>query len=402
MRSAHMLLMTIFAIILLLIIWMWIDFKLGIKKQRSEANRFVQEIRNGQCEMLTTGHDLFKKLITDINNAEKNIHVLFYIFRDDHIGTQVLKALKEKAIEGVEVRLLVDRVGCHISKKMRNELKKVGVRFAHSHPPKFPYLFFTLNRRNHRKITVIDGHIGYIGGYNVGDEYLGRDPKFGDWRDIHLRIEGDGCQDLQEQFLQDWKVATREKMDTKKYYPPLVKGLHQLKIVPSDGSFLEESFINFIKEAKDSIYIGTPYFIPGKEIKDELIAAAKRGVDVKLIVPKQGDHPLVKEAAFPYFQPLLEAGCTIYRYYRGFYHAKTIVIDKKICDIGTANVDRRSFHINHEINCLVFNKAFIKDVIAVMDYDISISEQLTIDQLKKRSFFHKSKEKIATVFAPLL
>ncbi|QOY37273.1 cardiolipin synthase [Anaerobacillus isosaccharinicus] len=397
-----MLLMTIFAIILLLIIWMWIDFKLGIKKQRSEANRFVQEIRNGQCEMLTTGHDLFKKLITDINNAEKNIHVLFYIFRDDHIGTQVLKALKEKAIEGVEVRLLVDRVGCHISKKMRNELKKVGVRFAHSHPPKFPYLFFTLNRRNHRKITVIDGHIGYIGGYNVGDEYLGRDPKFGDWRDIHLRIVGDGCQDLQEQFLQDWVVATREKIDANNYYPPLAKGLHQLKIVPSDGTFLEEAFINFIKEAKDSIYIGTPYFIPGNAIKEELIAAAKRGVDVKLIVPKQGDHPFVREAAFPYFQPLLEAGCTIHRYYRGFYHAKTIVIDKEICDIGTANVDRRSFHINHEINCLIFNKEFIKDVIAVMDHDISISEQLTMVQLKKRSFFHKSKEKIATVFAPLL
>lgn len=394
--------MTILAIIVLLVIWLWVDFQLGLKKQRKEAKRYIQEIRHGQCEMLTSGHDLFKKYVDDIKNSTQHVHILFYIFRNDHIGTQILKALQEKAKEGVEVRLLVDRVGCHISKKMRKQLRKSGVHFAHSHPPKFPYIFFTLNRRNHRKITVIDGKIGYIGGYNVGDEYLGRDPKFGDWRDIHLRIEGDGCQDLQGQFLQDWIVATKEKLNEKKYYPPLTKGLHELKIVPSDGAFLEESFIQFIKEAKDSIYIGTPYFIPGKEIKEQLIEAAKRGVDVKVIVPKQGDHPLVKEAAFPYFQPLLEAGCEIYRYYRGFYHAKTIVIDKQVCDIGTANIDRRSFHINHEINCLVFNREFIKEVIAVMEHDIRISEKLTLEQLQKRSLFHKSKEKLASALAPLL
>ncbi|RXJ02732.1 cardiolipin synthase [Anaerobacillus alkaliphilus] len=397
-----MVLMMIVAIILLLVIWMTVDFRLGMKKQQREARRYVQEIRKGQCEILTTGHDLFKKMIDDIHNAEKHVHMLFYIFREDHIGNQVLKALKEKAKEGVEVRLLLDRVGCDLSKKKRQELKKAGVKFAHSHPPKFPYLFFTLNRRNHRKITVIDGHLGYIGGYNVGDEYLGRKPKFGDWRDIHLRIQGDGCQDLQEQFLEDWVVATREKLNTDFYYPVLQQGDHELKIIPSDGAFLEESFIDFIKKAEDSIYIGTPYFIPGKEIKTALIEAAKRGVDVKVIVPKQGDHPLVKEAAFPYFQPLLEAGCEVYRYYRGFYHAKTIVIDKKVCDIGTANIDNRSFHINHEINCLIFDREFIKDVIAVMDHDISISERLTVEQLKNRSFFHKSKEKIASALSPLL
>ncbi|OIJ11847.1 cardiolipin synthase [Anaerobacillus alkalilacustris] len=381
---------------------MTIDFKLGIKKQREEAKRHVQKIRNGQCEVLITGHELFKKLIDDIHNAQHHIHILFYIFRDDHIGTQVIKALKEKANEGITVRLLVDRVGCHISRKTKKELRKAGIGFAHSHPPKFPYIFFTLNRRNHRKITVIDGHIGYIGGYNVGDEYLGRDPKFGEWRDIHLRLQGDGVQDLQGQFLQDWFVATKEKVKKEKYYPPLVKGFHPLKIVPSDGAFLEEAFINFINEANDSIYIGTPYFIPGKDIKMALIEAAKRGVNVKLIVPKQSDHPLVKEAAFPYFKPLIEAGCEVYQYYHGFYHAKTIIIDKKVCDIGTANIDRRSFHINHEVNCLVFNQKFNENVIATMEHDISISERLTIEQLQNRSFFHKSKEKLATALGPLL
>lgn len=397
-----MVLLTILIIIALLLIWMRIDFKLGLAKQRKNAKRYVQPIRYGQVEMITTGHDLFKKLIDDIHQAKHHIHILFYIFRDDHIGKQVLTALQDRAKEGIEVRLLVDRVGCHLSKKTRKELIKSGVQFAHSHSPKFPYYFFTLNRRNHRKISVIDGHLGYIGGYNVGDEYLGRKPKFGDWRDIHLRIQGDGCQDLQEQFLQDWTVAAREKLRLEKYYPPLKQGDHSLKIVPSDGAFLEEAFIAFIRKAKESIFIGTPYFIPGKAIKDELIAAAKRGVDVNIIVPKQGDHPLVREAAFPYFQPLLEAGCEVYRFYLGFYHAKTIVIDEHVCDIGTANIDRRSFHINHEINCLIFDRAFIQEVIRIMKHDISVSERLTIDQLQQRSVFHKGKEKIATVFGPLL
>lgn len=397
-----MLYITLLAIIVLLVVWLVVDFKLGLKKQKQEAHRRVQQIRNGQCELITTGHDLFKKLIDDIHNANHHVHILFYIFREDHIGSQLLKTLEEKAKEGVFVRLLVDRIGCDIRKKTIKRLKKSGVKFAYSHPLKFPYLFFTLNRRNHRKITIIDGDIGYIGGYNVGDEYLGRNPKFGKWRDVHLRIKGDGVQDLQEQFIQDWRIPTNEALKEKTYYPPLANGVHQLKIIPSDGAFLEEAFIEFIQNAKKTILIGTPYFIPGNVIKEELINAAKRGVDIKIIVPKQGDHPLVKEAAFPYFQSLVEGGCEVYRYYQGFFHAKMIVIDDEVCDIGTANIDRRSFHINHEINCLIFNRDFIKEVIAIMKEDIRASERLSHAQLEKRSFFHKSKEKIATVFSPLL
>lgn len=397
-----MLLIITSIIIFLLIFWLTIDFKLGLKKQHNEAKRYDQEVRDGQCELLTTGHHLFKKYIDDINNATDHLHILFYIFKEDHIGTEVIKSIEKKAEEGITIRILVDWVGCDLKKKTIKRLRRAGVQFSYSHKPKFPYYFFTLNRRNHRKITIIDGNIGYIGGYNVGDEYLGRDPKFGDWRDMHLRLTGEGVQDLQEQFLQDWQVATREKVDQKGLYPPLVKGLHQIKILPSDGSFLEETFLNFIKGAKDSIYIGTPYFIPGVKIKEELIAAAERGVDVKIVVPKQGDHPFVKEASFPYWQPLIKSGCEVYQYYQGFYHAKMIVIDKEICDIGTANIDLRSFHINHEINCLNFNREFIKEVITIMNYDIGISERLTLKDLKNRPIFQRVKEKVATIFAPLL
>lgn len=395
-------LLTVLFIVVVTFLWIIIDFKLGYKVQKKNAKTYKQEKRFGNCDLLTTGHDLYKQLITDIENAQNHVHILFYIFRDDHIGSQIVNKLCEKAKEGVEVRLLVDRIGANISKKTIKRLNKEGVMFAYSHSPSFPYLFFTLNRRNHRKISVIDGNIGYIGGYNVGDEYLGRDPKFGDWRDIHLRINGEGVQDLQNQFIEDWTVAKKTKIIGEHYYPPLRKGPHELQILPSDGSFLEVTFINFINKAETSVYIGTPYFIPGKAIKDALINAAKRGVNIKIVVPKKGDHPFVKEASIPYFQPLLEAGCQIHEYYQGFYHAKTIIIDDKFCDIGTANIDRRSFHINHEINCLVFNREIIKEVRATFEHDITISQQLTISNLEKRSLYQKGKEKIATALAPLL
>lgn len=397
----NIIVLTFFTVVIVSI-WMIVDFKLGLKQQKAEARTYDQKLRSGDCQLLITGHDLFKQLITDIENATDHIHILFYIFRDDHIGSEVLKKLGEKAKEGVEVRLLVDRIGVDIPKKTIKRLKREGVSFAYSHSPKFPYLFFTLNRRNHRKITVIDGRIGYIGGYNVGDEYLGRDAKFGEWRDTHLRIVGDGVQDFQEQFIEDWKVAKNTTIKGKGYYPHLIKGPHQLKILPSDGAYLEETFLSFIKRAEDFLYIGTPYFIPGKAIKDALIDAANRGVDVKIIVPKKGDHPFVKEASLPYFQPLLEAGCDIYQYYRGFYHGKIILVDYELCDIGTANIDRRSFHINHEINCLIFNREFIKEVKAIFENDITLSQQLTLDLLNERSLYQRGKEKIATLISPLL
>lgn len=392
----------IIALIALFIVWLRIDFVLGMRVQRKDAKKFKQETRYGDVHLLGNGKDFFESLFHDIQQATDHIHILFYIVKDDNIGSRLLEILEDKAKEGVQVRLLVDRIGSSLKKKSIEDLKKVGISFAYSHPPKLPYLFFTLNRRNHRKVTVIDGKIGYVGGYNIGDEYLGRDPKFGFWRDFHLRIAGDGAQDLQEQFLQDWMVATKEQLKEERYYPHLPKGKIALRILPTDGVFLEDTFLDLIRQAKHTITIGSPYFIPGKAIQGELMAASKRGVDVRLIVPKKGDHPLVKEAAFPYFKELLESGVDIYRFYRGFYHTKTIVIDDQVCDIGTANFDKRSFHINHEINCLIYDSEFIRGVVNEMDYDISISDRLTLKEWEKRSYLQRGKEKVATLLSGLL
>ncbi|NEU30444.1 cardiolipin synthase [bacterium LRH843] len=389
-------------ILILIIIWFRIDFVLGRNKQIREAKKYAQETRYSQLELLPLGELFYDRMFHDMKQAGNHIHLLFYIFRADHIGTKLISLLEDKAKEGVKVRVLVDRIGCRIPKKKIKQMKQAGIEFAYSHPIQFPYLFFSLNRRNHRKIVITDGKIGYVGGYNIGDEYLGRDPKFGMWRDFHLRLDGDGVQDLQGQFLQDWHVATHTEIKSDAFYPPLAKGSHPLRILPTDGVYLEDTFIDLVKQAKTRIIVGTPYYIPGPKLQQELIDAATRGVDVKLIVPKKADHPLVKEAAFPYFHDLLHAGIGIYQYYRGFYHVKTLVVDEQMCDIGTANFDKRSFHINHEINCLIYDTKFVQIVLEEIEHDLAISKQLTAEALASRSLYQRGKEKIATLVSGLL
>ncbi|MFA9457686.1 cardiolipin synthase [Halalkalibacter sp. AB-rgal2] len=389
-------------IIVALIILMRIDFLLGLRKQKKEATRHVQETRYGDVMLLTEGEECFKQMLHDMKEATDHIHILFYIFRDDHIGKKVLSTLALKAKQGVTVRLLVDRFGCKLSRHVKRKYKKAGISIAYSHPPSFPYLFFTINRRNHRKLTIIDGTVGYVGGFNVGDEYLGRDPSFGFWRDFHLRIAGEGVQDLQEQFLEDWQTAKQTYIKKESHYPRLTKGEVPLRILPTDGSYLEEMFVDLIRQAKSSIVIGTPYYIPGKLLQKELLNAAKRGINIRIVLPKKGDHPLVREAAYPYFERLLKEGVSIYQYYRGFFHAKCIIIDEQMCDIGTANFDKRSFHLNHEINCLIYEKAFVQKVLHTLEYDMQRSERLTLKAYEKRPFIHRSKEKIATLVSGLL
>lgn len=387
-------------LIVAIILWLRFDYTQGLKKQRGKAVRRNQPIRHGTVRLLPTGDEFIGSLIHDIKAAEHHIHILFYIFRDDHIGKKILQHLEQKAKEGVAVRLLVDRFGADVKNRSIQSLKQAGAQFEYAHRISFPYWFFSLIRRNHRKITVIDGKIGYIGGYNIGDEYLGRDPKFGFWRDYHLRLTGDGVQDLQDQFIQDWERESRLPVTRDRWlYPPLAKGPHELRIIPTNGSFLEDSFLQLVEQAEETITIGTPYFIPGEKLHHALLDAAARGVAVRLLVPKKGDHPLVKEAAFPYFKELLEGGINIYRYYRGFFHGKAIVIDDKLADVGTANFDKRSFRLNYEINCLLYDKEMIQLVREELDYDFSISERLQMEDLANRSFFHRTKEQVATLFS---
>lgn len=400
--------MTVLAIVLaamiLILLWLRIDYRLGRKKYTSALKPLEFPVRKSNLALFTYGQKLYDELFQEIKKAREHIHILFYIVKNDEISNEFLNLLGKKAAEGVKVRLLLDWFGSKtITKKNISALRKSGVEFAFSHKPSLPFLFYTLNIRNHRKIAVIDGKEAYMGGFNIGKEYIGQNPKLGFWRDYHLKISGPGAHDLQAQFLHDWKRATKQDLTRQPiYYPQVQEGPIIHRVVPTEGLHLQSQFESLICGAKREIIICSPYFIPGKKISECLQDAAKKGVKVSILVPMKADHPLVKEAAFPYYKPLIQAGCKIFRYHPGFYHAKVIMVDEEICDIGTANFDKRSFFLNYEINCFIYDREFISKVKQEIRKDIAGSEELTLELLEKRSLLHRGKESVSLLISHFL
>lgn len=398
--------MTIILICLLIFIaWFAVDFYLGRKHHLKCVSKRSYPKRQGKWLLFTDGQELYTHLFQDISDAKHHVHILFYIVKNDLVSGEFLNLLKRKAREGVTVRLLLDRIGSfQISRKEVRSLRDSGVHFSFSNKPRLPYFFYTLNYRNHRKITVIDGTIGYFGGFNIGKEYLGQDPYLGYWQDFHLKLYGDGVQDLQTEFLLDWQKSTKESLfGNPDYFSKLPQGTLSLQFMPTDGAHIKEFLLELISKAKSEILIGTPYFIPGREILQVILDAKKRGVNVTILVPYKADHAFVKEAAFPYFKNMLEAGCHIYRYTNGFYHGKIILIDHELCDFGTANFDKRSFFINDELNCFIRDPLFIEKIRAEFLNDIlHRSERLTLSSYEKRPFLQRGKEFVSSLISDLL
>ncbi|MCI0765285.1 cardiolipin synthase [Bacillus sp. TL12] len=382
-------------------IWVTLDLSYGRKLHLKRVRPRSFPLRQSNFKLYTYGTVLYDDLFTDIKEAQHHIHVLFFIVQNDKVSHEFLQLLINKAKQGIQVRLLLDRLGSHqLPRESINLLQKHGVSFSFCHKFKFPFLFFSANQRNHRKITIIDGKIGYIGGFNIGEEYLGHDPKLGLWRDYHLRLTGEGVQDLQKQFLHDWRDDTNEDLlEETSFFPNQPAGPILHRFIPTDGAYLQETFVSLIESAKEELYIGTPYFIPGKKIMDALLQAKKRGVRITILVPKKADHPLVREAKLPYCRKLMKAGCNIYEFQQGFFHAKIIMVDDHTCDIGTANVDMRSLYTNHEINCLLYDSAFIQEIKAKINEDIEGSVRLSWKDVSSLSFIDKGKEWIGTLLA---
>lgn len=393
----------VFLIIAGLALWVYADFMLGRKKHLANANTNVLPVRESNLEIFAKGPELFDDLYSEIRKAKQHIHILFYIVQDDKISQEFLSILKEKAQAGVEVRLLVDWVGSGLKRKTIQSLKDAGVDFAYSQTPKFPFLFYSSQVRNHRKITVIDGRIAYLGGFNIGKEYFDQDPKLSPWRDYHLKMTGEGVMDLQREFLEDWRAAAKVNLlQDKVYFPHLEKGTNRQRIVPTEGILLEEMFSNLISQAEKSIFIGTPYFIPSKRVFDLLRDAIKRGVSVTVLVPFTADHVLVKEASLPYLRTLLKDGAEVYQYLKGFYHAKVVLIDDQVCDVGTANFDKRSMFLNYELNCLIYDPEFIKKVKHILTEDILNSKKATLQDFNHVNLLLSVKEKAARTISYFL
>ncbi|MEC1520588.1 cardiolipin synthase [Neobacillus niacini] len=391
----------VIALILLIIIWFYIDLTLGRKKHRSFFQKRETPILYGNFDIFPHGKELFADYFQELRNAQNHIHILFYIVRDDQFSQQFFDILKAKAREGIEVRLLVDQIGSHkVKKPAIRELRNAGVQFAFSNRIRLPFLFYSSQVRNHRKISIIDGKIGYLGGYNIGKEYIDQDPKLSPWRDYHLKITGESVPFLQREFFIDWnEYASDHVIVDSRYAPRQPKGTVPHQFVPTEAGFLEEKYFHFIENAKKSITIGTPYFIPSKKLIDELLRAAKRGIKITIVVPYITDHMLVQEASYRYLRKMLLAGAQVFQYKNGFYHAKSIIIDDHLCDIGTANFDKRSLFLNKEINCYFFDPAFVERFRGVLHKDILDSKPLKLEDLNKPNFLRSIKEGIAGAFS---
>ncbi|PGD91245.1 cardiolipin synthase [Bacillus wiedmannii] len=382
-------------------LWITIDLLYGRILHLKRVRSRTFPLRQSNFHLYTYGQDLYDALFTDIQQAKHHVHVLFFIVKNDKISREFLKLLIDKAQEGIEVRLLLDRLGSHyLSNEAIRSLQKHGVSFSFCHKVKFPFPLFSANQRNHRKITVIDGKIGYIGGFNIGEEYLGHNQKLGLWRDYHLRLTGEGIQDLQKQFLHDWLDDTNQNLlDSPLYFPKQQPGIILHRFIPTDGAYLQNTFLHLIESAEKELFIGTPYFIPGKKIMNALLKARKRGVQITVLVPEKADHALVREAKFPYCRKLIQAGCNIYAFQQGFFHAKVIIVDDYICDIGTANFDMRSLYINHEINCLLYDKHFIQTVKNKFHEDLENASLLSFKDVSPHSLIDRGKEWVGTILA---
>lgn len=396
-----MLVLYIICAIILLVGLLMIDFKLG-KRNHLKNLRFLDFSKtSGDYELYTAGDPLFTALFKDIRQAKQEINMTFFIVKKDTISQDVLQLLKQKAEEGVQVRLMLDRIGSfRITPKIIKDLRNSGIEFSFCSKPKFPYFFYRLQRRNHRKITVIDGDIAYVGGFNVGREYLGKDAELGNWRDYHLRLTGPVVHDLLTTFYDDWYIETKQTTAPK--LPTNTTGDKEIEIAASDGGQLEDVFLTLINEAKEEIFIGSPYFIPSERLFQALLQALKRGVDIKVIAPMKADHLLVKEAGIPYMDRLTKAGGEVYLFDMGFYHAKVIIVDKQLCDIGTANFDRRSLFLNKEVNTLIFNSRFVVDLRLAFLKDVQDSQAFQRHANQHFNLATKIKIAIAYFFRPLL
>ncbi|NWQ40938.1 cardiolipin synthase [Bacillus sp. EB106-08-02-XG196] len=386
----------VIALILLIIVWLYLDLTFGRKKHISLFQKRETPILYGNFDIFPHGKELFADYFHELKMARSHIHILFYIVRDDQFSQQFFEILKAKAKEGIEVRLLVDRIGSHkVKKPAINDLRAAGVEFAFSNRIRLPFLFYSSQVRNHRKISIIDGKIGYLGGFNVGKEYIDEDPKLSPWRDYHLKITGESIPFLQQEFFIDWNEYSSENVAVEAYTPKQPKGKIAHQFVPTEAGFLEKKYLPFLQSAKKSIVIGTPYFIPSNKLINELITAAKRGIMITIVVPYITDHMLVQEASYRYLRSMLKAGAQVFQYRNGFYHAKSIIIDDQLCDIGTANFDKRSLFLNKEINCYFYDAAFVDRFKEVIHKDILDSKPLKLEDLNKPNLFRSLKEGVA-------
>lgn len=376
-----------------------------------ESNRALVTTDN-VLRVFTDGNEKFKALLEAIRKAEDHIHLEYYILKDDEIGREVFAALTERAKAGVMVRFLGDGLGAAGPKKsFFSSYLESGGKLAFFFPSLLHIRHPRINYRNHRKIAVIDGKTGFIGGFNIGDDYLGRVPEWAPWRDTAVMVKGHAVFSMQIRFILDWNYAAKE--DTiefsSRYFPELNASTEAplpMQVVSGGPDTywnpIKESYLKLISLATESVYIQTPYFIPDESIMDALRMAALSGIDVRIMMPSKPDHFFVYWAGYSYIEQLLDAGVRAYTYDHGFIHAKTIVVDETAASVGSANWDVRSFRLNFETNAIMYDHQVAQELKEKYLLDLQACTELTSDRFAALPLKIKIKKSVSRLFSPLL
>ncbi len=365
---------------------------------------------DNNVQILSNGENKFKKLRRDLEAAKHHIHMEYFVFLDDELGADLLQILQKKAREGVEVRLIYDDVGSKFKTDSKRELDACGIQHFPFMPVHLPRFTSKLNYRNHRKIIVIDGSIGYVGGININRKYDNSYDNERFWRDTHLRISGAAVGSLQASFLLSWDfVCGKESVLKPEYFPMTVPEDNDpvaVQVVASgpdtDWPNIMEAMFTAINQAKETVYITTPYLIPNNAMLVALTTASRSGLDVRIIIPYESDSWAAQYATDSYIEELLRSGVRIFRYKKGFVHSKFMVIDDNFASIGTANLDYRSFSINFEINALLYSRKKASELKDIFIQDLKDCEEVDKERWFDRGIVRKLKESFNRLWAPLL
>jgi cardiolipin synthase len=332
---------------------------------------------HNDVEILLNGEHTFRAIEKALYNATDYIHMEYFSVASDELGTKIKNLLIDRSKSGVKVRVLYDAVGSwHMGRGFLKELRNAGVEIYPFMPMAFARFRSSVNHRDHRKIVVADGKVGFLGGLNIGDMYMGKDPKMGNWRDTHIQITGEAVRELNRAFLSHWGQCTAKYMDYHRFfYAPTAEMEDTPITIATSGPgrnfrAVADGYFHMIASAQKRIWITTPYLVPGGAISAALSVAAKSGVDVRIVIPSKADHTLVFWASQFNVDQLLQSGVRIFSYQNGFIHAKTAVMDGTIVSVGTTNLDLRSLEINYEIQAFIrshdvaekFESAFLDDL----------------------------------------
>ena len=382
-------------------------------EQSSDLIRYNLTFEGSLCSLYnrvriyTDINEQYDEMFEDIKKAKSFVNVLYYIIQPDESGERLRQALLDKAREGVHVRLVYDSMGGrHLYKEWFYELEDEGVEIVEFFPSKLRFFNLNVNYRLHRKIVVIDNLVGYMGGANIGDEYLGKQKKTRPWRDTHLRLEGESVFLLNLRFMQDFNFAKGCDQEPQPFNPDCLKEAGQLPVqIISDGpdtaeGIIESCYIKAIYSARKRVWIQTPYLIPDEVFLEALKSAARSGIDVRIMIPGRPDKKFVYYCTLSYAAELAEAGCRIYKR-EGFIHSKTLLIDDNISSVGSFNIDIRSFKLNFELTAFIYGTDFGRQMAEIYEADIEKSVLYDMEAVRKRSLWQRFKERLMRLASPI-